>query len=439
MGRITQLSAALAACVALVATAAAVPAEGSFDDLLEKVDALAKEVAKLRGLKLKKPVQKEVVTTALLESRLAALASEPEARRITAAEDFGYSRWGLIAPNTDYAQLLLDLRRDQVVGYYDPDAKRLTLVRHLIDDMNAAELVLTHEIQHALQDQSFDLQKFEDVPETEGDARRARRALVEGDALATMVELMLHRRGSIAPWSNPDVTTALEKSMSIPGKGDSLDLAPLAVREAMMFPYQAGLAFVAALRRRQPWSAVNAAFAKPPKSTEHILHPEKYQAGENPIIVDLTPPASLAAWQVGQETVWGELGFTLFLRTHGVDSARASIAGEGWGGDRVLSLIRPDDARPERGIGIARFEWDSEPDAIEAAEAAEKAFDNAIAGGTIEHDHTRTRWLGVDGTISWIERRGPTLIMVLGAPAWMADALAASVWASSSARAPRKR
>jgi hypothetical protein len=342
----------------------------------------------------------------------------------------------LIAPKTDYSQLVLDLRRDQVLGYYDPDTKRLTMVLRPVLDLQASELVLAHEIEHVLQDQHFDLKKFEDLPETEGDARRARRALVEGDALATMVELMLQRRGSIAPWSDPDVTTALEKSMSIPGKGDSLDLAPLAVREAMMFPYQAGLSFVAALRRRQPWSAVDAAFAKPPKSTEQILHPEKYQAGENPVPVAITVPASLATWQIGQETVWGELGFTLFLRTHGVDSAQASIAGEGWGGDRVVSLIRPNDARPERGIGIARFEWDSEPDAIEAAEAVEKAFDNMIAGATIEHDHTRTRWLGIDGTISWIERKGPSLIMVLGAPAWMANAL--DVWAASSAK-PKKK
>jgi len=439
VGRITTLAAALAALGALVATAVALPATGgpstspdrTFNDLVGKIDALAKEVAKLRGLKLKKAVQKDLVTGPFLHERLAVLASDPKTQRITAAEDFGYSRWGLIAPNTDYAQLLLDLRGDQILGYYDPDTKRLTMVMGPVDP-KSAELVLAHEIEHALQDQNFDLKKFEDLPETEGDARRARRALVEGDALATMVELMLQRRGSIAPWSDPDVTTALEKSMSVPGKGDSLDLAPLAVREAMMFPYQAGVSFVAALRRRQPWSAVDAAFAKPPKSTEHILHPERYQAGDQPIPVDIVPPASLATWHIGQATVWGELGFTLFLRTHGVDSAQASIAGEGWGGDRVLSLMRPNDQRPERGIGIARFEWDSEPDAIEAAEAAEKAFDNSIAGATIEHDYTRTRWLGIDGTISWIERKGPSLIMVLGAPVWMAGTL--DVWAASSVR-----
>ncbi|MFN0250491.1 MAG: hypothetical protein ACKV2T_26660 [Kofleriaceae bacterium] len=440
MGRITVAFGAVAVWIALAATAIALPAEGGrsatdalaehrFRELVANVDTLAKEIAKLRGLRLKKPVAKEVVTAPFMSDRLAVLANEPKTLRMTAAEDFGYSRWGLIAPDTNYAQLLLDLRRDQVLGYYDPDTRRLTMVIHPALRDNA-ELVLAHEIQHALQDQNFDLKKFEDLPETEGDARRARRALVEGDALATMVELMLKRRGSIAPWSDPDVTTALEKSMSLPGSG-TLDLAPLAVREAMMFPYQAGLAFVAALRRRQPWSAVDAAFAKPPRSTEQILHPERYQAGDHPIPVDIAPPSSLATWSLGQSTVWGELGFVLFLRSHGVDSAQAAIAGEGWGGDRVLSMIRPNDVRPERGLGIARFEWDSEPDAIEAAEALEKAFDNMIAGGTIEHTHGRTRWLGVDGTISWIERKGPSVIMVLGAPAWMAGV---DVWTASTTR-----
>lgn len=429
VGRVTLLVVLAVLAVLALGTA---NADLRFDDLVARVDDLAKEVAKLRGLKLRRPIQKEVLTLASLDTRLATLANDPRTRRITAAEDFGYSRWGLIAPNTDYAQLLLDVRRDQVIGFYDPDTKRLAMVKRDYVDEKGTELVLAHEVQHVLQDQAFDLKKLEDLPETEGDARRARRALVEGDALATMVELMLHRRGSIAPWSDPGVTSALEKSMSVPNAGDALDQAPLAVREAMMFPYQAGLSFVAALRRRQPWGAVDAAFAKPPSSTEHILHPERYQAGDQPIPVDISPPAALATWQLGQSTVWGELGFTLFLRSHGVDSARAAIAGEGWGGDRVLSLIRPDDERPERGLGIARFEWDSEPDAIEAAEAAQKAFDNAIPGATIEHDHHRTRWLGIDGTISWIERKGPSMILVLGAPAWMASSI--DVWSSSAAK-----
>lgn len=405
--------------------------DDSFATLVAKVDALAKEVASLRGLRFKKPVAKEVLSPAALDERLARLADEPAVRAATAAENFAYARWGLIAPDVDYAALVMDVRRDQIVGFYDPASERLSLVMRPITDAGAAELVISHEIEHALQDQTFDLQKLDDVPDTEGDARRARRALIEGDALATMVELVLHRRGSIAPWSDPGVTAALEKSMTIPG-GDALDRAPLAVRDAMLFPYQAGLAFVAELRRRQPWSAVDGAFARPPRSTEQILHPERYLAGDEPIAVRIASPTALATWTVAQSTVWGELGFALFLRAHGVDSAQAAIAADGWGGDRVLSLSRPSDPRPERGIGIARFEWDSEPDAIEAAEAAENALGTAIPGGTIEHDHTRASWLGIDGTVSWIERKGPAFVVVLGAPLWLARAI--DPWAISAAK-----
>jgi hypothetical protein len=39
--------------------------------------------------------------------------------------------------------------------------------------------------------------------------------------------------------------------------------------------------------------------------------------------------------------------------------------------------------------------------------------------------------LGVDGTVSWLERKGPSLVVVVGAPAWAADALATEVWSAT--------
>src|SRR5258705_363285 len=82
-----------------------------------------------------------------------------------------------------------------------------------------------HENDHGLQDQNFDLKKFEDLPDTEGDAAAARRALVEGDGIALMIEVMLARSGNGAPWSNPEVADSIEKAMTVPGNGDGLDKA----------------------------------------------------------------------------------------------------------------------------------------------------------------------------------------------------------------------
>src|SRR5205085_2660255 len=144
---------------------------------------------------------------------------------------------------------------------------------------------------------------------------------------------------------------------------DSLDTAPLAIREALIFPYKNGLSFVAALRRRNPWSAVDAAFAKPPKSTEQIMHPERYLADDAPGPVEIDAPAALPGYKLAHSTVWGELGFSLLLRSLGVDPATAATAAEGWGGDRAVVFARPNEHRANKAVGIARTEWDSEVDA----------------------------------------------------------------------------
>jgi hypothetical protein len=100
-------------------------------------------------------------------------------------------------------------------------------------------------------------------------------------------------------------------------------------------------------------------------------------------------------------------------------------------------FARDDDRRPHRATGISRSEWDSEVDAIEAAEAAVKALDAAVTGTVVEHGPTRTRWLGLDGLTSWVERRGRSLVIVAGAPAWAAAALDPELWAASMIGPPR--
>ena len=409
--------------------------------LLRRTDAVAREVARVRGLPLKQAIPNEVVDRDELRARLLKMAAEDKTAEESAAEGFALERWGMIPPGTNYERLLVDLLTDQVAGYYDPDTKKLTISRSAGDDPAWAEMVLAHEIDHGLQDQAFDLHRFEDLPSSEGDAAAARRALVEGDGIALMIEVMVARNRSKVDWASPEIATAIEKSMSAPGVGnDSIDRAPLAIREAMLFPYRAGFGFIAALRRRQPWSAVDAAFVRPPKSTEQILHPDRYFADDPPVPIEARAPAALPGFAIAHSTVWGELGFALWLRSHGVVEAMADEAAAGWGGDRAIVLARPGDRRADKAVGIARFEWDTEVDAIEAAEAAGKALGEAVVGGTVEHAATRLRLLGIDGTVSWVERKGPSLVIVLGAPAWSAASLATEVWtATGIARPPSTR
>jgi hypothetical protein len=395
--------------------------------LLARTDVVAKEVARLRGLRLHHKIANEVVDRAQLRARLEKQAADHKTAAQVASEGLGLARWGMIPFTTDYTQVMLEVLTDQIAGYYDPETKTLTISSSAGDDADWAELVLAHELDHGLQDQAFDLKKFEDIPDSEGDAAMARHALVEGDGIALMIEVMLAREGRPAPWGHLEFTRKLMDDMAGPG-GDSLDDAPLAVRESLLFPYRAGLGFVAALRRRKPWTAVDAAFHRPPRSTEQILHVDKYLSDEKPIAVTARAPAALVGYSIVHSTVWGELGFQLFLRSNGVADPVATEAAAGWGGDRVIELARAGDKDPAHAVALARLEWDSEADAIEAEAAATRALDDLVIGATVEHDNPRTRWLALDGTEAWVERRGSALVLALGVPAWAGDAVAAQAW-----------
>ena len=415
-----------ALCILLVLAGTARADDATLAALLARTDAVAKEVAKIRGLPLRHSIENEVVDKDELHARLLKLAADHKTAAETAAEGLALQRWGLLPLGVDYTQTMVDLLTEQIAGYYDPETKKLTISKSAGDDPDWAEMVLAHELDHGLQDQAFDLHAFEDLPDSEGDAALARHALVEGDGIALMIEVLLSRRHITAPWANPAVATKLEEAMT--QTGDSLDTEPLAIRETMLFPYREGFAFVAALRKKKPWTAIDAVFKHPPRSTEQIMHPERYLAGDEPIAIAASAPAALPGYAIAHSTVWGELGFSLFLRAHGVADPVAAEAAAGWGGDRVITLTRAGDTRAERGVGVARFDWDSEPDAIEAYAAAVRALDDTVLGGTAERGEPRTRWICFDGTEAWVERRGSAIVLAVGVPAAAADALIAEAW-----------
>ncbi|HEY0253764.1 MAG TPA: hypothetical protein VGC41_19675 [Kofleriaceae bacterium] len=399
--------------------------------LLAHTDEIAKQVARTRGLRFKKKVPNEVVDRAELRKRLAAEAHDDKTIAETAAEGIALKRWDLIPIYTDYEAMLLDVLSDQIAGYYDPKTKKLTILDSAANDEGWALMVLAHELDHGLQDQAFDLEKFEKVPDDDDDALAARHALVEGDGVALMLEVAMPEKKDL--WADPAVAELVVASMNNPDQPDSMANVPLAISESMLFPYRDGFKFVADLRRTKPWSAIDAAFKRPPRSTEQILHVEKYLADEKPIAVAATEP--LAGYELVESTVWGELGTRSFLRAHGVDAYISSRAAAGWGGDRVLAFAKAGETNARRAIGVARFEWDTENDAREAQAAFEHALEAINVGGTIDQTMERTRWQNLDGTRSWIERKGKSLVIVIGAP------LATDVdgWALTKASSARGR
>jgi hypothetical protein len=394
-------------------------------ELLARADQIAVKVAALRGLKLKAPIAKGVVDDEQLRARLVARMDEdaPPAKR--AVEAAAAKRWGLVPWATDLDALVLDLLTEQIAGFYDPKDRTLYIASRRSSDPTWADMVMAHEIDHALQDQHFDLDKWTKVVEADDDATAARAAVIEGDGVATMIEYSLSDQGLPPPWGQEVVVRAMMASMAASvadggasGNGELFDVAPLALREQMIFPYQAGVGFIAALRKTQPWSRVDDVFRKrPPRSTEQVLHPELYVADERPDQITATKPAAITGLVQLDASSWGEAGWGTFLRAHGIAATTAASAAAGWGGDRVV-LLGPVDgaAHPETTTGIAVTTWDSEVDAREAWDALGRALDALVIGAPLVTDDAALRWLDADGRVTAAERKGARIAIVVGAP-----------------------
>jgi len=280
-----------------------------------------------------------------------------------------YAALGLIPAGLDLERTFLDLYAGQLAGFYDPIGARMVLVegatapglmmravQGLLRRDLAGELILAHELTHALQDQHFglDLGRAE---LGEDDAQLARRAVYEGDAMLAGIGVV---KGGLSP------RTAVRLARQLEGLGPQLADAhpdvPAIVREPLVFQYVAGTNFVSWAFDQAGWTGVNALLVNPPRSTEQVLHPEKYYVRpEYPLTIRLgaLAPYQRSDWHVVDETTLGELVIRI-LAAQFLPDERASAVAEGWDGDRMSAMIRGDEVAL-----VWMSAWDSEDDARE--------------------------------------------------------------------------
>ena len=67
-------------------------------------------------------------------------------------------KFGLMPRNFDLSNFLVAMLREQVAGYYDVKTKTVNLLNWV--DADQQKPVLAHELTHALQDQSFGIEKW---------------------------------------------------------------------------------------------------------------------------------------------------------------------------------------------------------------------------------------------------------------------------------------
>ena len=102
-----------------------------------------------------------------------------------------YAALGLIPDTLDLRALMMEVYKEQIIGYYDPKAEEL----YVVEGVPRGEVrpVLAHELVHALQDQYADLEALI-APERGNDRQTAAQAALEGHATLVMFALMLEEQ-----------------------------------------------------------------------------------------------------------------------------------------------------------------------------------------------------------------------------------------------------
>lgn len=334
------------------------------------------QVVALRDLVPKTDVEPKVLDDAGIRKLTSESFSRENPPERVAASERMLKGLGLIDADASLEDLYVEFQGSQVAGLYDSKTKELYVVSRGGELGPLEKTAFAHEYTHALQDQAFDLESFGLGQVGEGDRSYARLALVEGDATLLMTLWQLEHL------TQQEFVDLLGRAMD-PEATRILEEMPQALVQALLFPYTSGMTFVQCLHADGGWAAVDDAFGDPPASTEQVLHPELYAAGQAPIEVDL--PDDLAArlgegWTVGLEDTLGELQLRLWMEwAGGGGGGPVDAAAAGWGGDRSALLDGPDGAFAI----VMATEWDSPADAAEFVERAEMALTGVSHPGAV--------------------------------------------------------
>ena len=317
-----------------------------------KLDAIGLRVNVLRGLSTERPIARELVTKGELANHLRFQLEEDR-------QDFEemqqlYVTLGVVDRQADLYDLFLTLYGAGVLGLYDDEEEKLYIV---LDDGEFGPVqarTYAHEYVHGLQQQHYDIRGKREALESNSDGRRALRALVEGDAyLADNLYTGQHMEPA-----------EQEFSIGEPGQDliDALTSAPRVVQMEYLFAPELGTRFAIALYQQAGWEGIDQAFQNVPQSTEQVLHPDKYAAGEQPVVVeipDLVRALGDGWTHVADDTI-GEFMIFGYLSTD-FPAPQAAAAATGWGGDRFSLLKGPQ----SESLVVSRMVWDTADDAQE--------------------------------------------------------------------------
>jgi hypothetical protein len=427
-------------------TEKATPEEGKIsrqdaEELFHEVDEILKFASKDSGFPIKHEVKRRLTNrdevVAYLEKNM---REDKSAQRVQRSE-LVLKKFGLLPRDFKLGSFLVGLLREQIAGFYDPKTKTM----NLLDWVQAGQQrpVLAHELTHALQDQSFNLEKWmkdggdidkkkeitsADIASDELD--ETKQAVVEGQAEAAMLDYALAGAGRSLV-DSPEVVAALDHDM-MEGTPDSVQFrdAPIFLKESLTFPYRYGVEFVVALLKTGgKGKAFAGAFADPPRITRQIMEPQTYLMGEH--IEPMPVPNFKEVFKDYDRFDVGAIGeFDVYMLAEQYDSVdMAHRLSPHWRGGYYYSVM-PKDHPPAAPLGLMyASRWSDSESAAEFAAVYAKSLARRY-----EHVHpmaengddpleSPNKLDKLDGKHVWRTEEGPVVIEVNGAEVLVMESL----------------
>ena len=488
----------------LLAEGDALADEGKYDEAVMKyMDAYEALLPSMRKLPFKRDVQGHFTPRKDMKGLVEKMFAEEVKPEELRADELSMKALGLVPRDLDLKATMVRLMSEEMAGFYDseketmhliheelappkPKGKKPGLFERLFGGGDAGAFnkdqnkqVLAHELTHALADQNFDLDKLREAAKGDADRELAMIALIEGEAMLTMIGAAANDWAGTAtpliPAGQLEIQMNVMSSMSGFLGGPAMREVPPVLRETLIFPYAKGLVFVARQTNAGGWPALDRAYANPPLSTEQVLHPEKYGVGpgaDPPTAIDLGELAPGDGWTELDRDVVGELVTGIMLAEHGGRRAAAGWDGDtaavfegpagrlglvwlstwdtaaearefatGYAGFQMTKFAPPADPQPADGSeqeeeeAAASEKVDADGDDGSDGEKQDAPADATAApagfpAGGRDGDVLRRPLPGDDATVLHVEVRGADVLVVEGFSPDVTDALAKSVLAA---------
>ena len=374
----------------------------------------------VRQLRFKRPVPLVVKTPDEAEAMMEADLMRDYTDNQLEVDAVAGALTGLYPAGIDLKVASLKLLKSQVAGFYDPHGKEMVLVKggadlglwnsaaeFMIQRDVVGEMLLAHELTHALQDQNFDLESSLDKVKDNDDRSLALKSVAEGDATIAGFAYAAGRMDDSTVDTLADNLKQLPQALEAeaPGTPEGLSLP-------LLFQYSDGVRFVAEAYHRGGWSAVDALYRNPPQSSHQILHPALYFESSAPVPrIELAGyEGIMSGWKKADDDTYGELLLRVILeRNLGKQSSEVGLASR-WIADRMIIL------QESRGVNVIWM----------------LAFSDAQTAShfTVVYQTILDRLLG-DSTPHRIDTRSNAVLVVIGEGADYFDTLAPAIWNAS--------